>query len=267
MLSCFFSAGRGESAIRIKEITDVISSDLQSSGQFKPLSLSDVKEFPSQQTEVNTSYWKAQGIEDLVIGTVQKNGSNYTVHFTLLDMVKKTSDAQAQVLLDMQFSNIAANKLRALAHHISDLIFQKLIGVRGIFSTRIAYISVLQDGRNRRYVLEVADSDGHNPRVLYRSDYILMSPAWSPDARRIAFVSYEKERASVNVVDLTTGKIERITQFPGMNNAPTFSPDGRSLALVLSKDGSPKIYTVDLASKKLKKVTDGPGADTEPCRP
>src|SRR5436853_7547560 len=103
---------------RIKEITDVISSDLQSSGQFKPLSLSDVKEFPSQQTEVNTSYWKAQGIEDLVIGTVQKNGSNYTVHFTLLDMVKKTSDAQAQVLLDMQFSNIAANKLRALAHHI-----------------------------------------------------------------------------------------------------------------------------------------------------
>lgn len=257
-------AVEGSDKSGLEDVAQVIWKDLQSSGQFKPTPIATLRQHPSRQAEVQYPYWQTLGVEDLVVGSIRKNGSTFTVTFELLDVVRQKGDGSNAALFAMQFDNIKPNQLRALAHHISDLIFEKLIGVRGIFSTRIAYVSVAENRKGQVYTLEVADSDGHNPKVLYRSNYVLMSPAWSPDGKKLAFVSYEKDRSSVNVVDVATGRAERITQFPGLNNAPAWSPDGRTLACVLSKDGAPKIYTVDLGSKRLTKITDGSGMDTEP---
>jgi TolB protein len=251
----------------LEDIAQVIKSDLENSGQFKGTPFQEIRQFPNHPAAVQYPYWQSLGVEDLVIGRIQKTGSSkYSVSFQLLDVIRHKSNGGTQMpLLTMQFDNIPANQLRALAHHISDMIFEKLIGIRGIFSTRIAYISVSQGAKGTIHTLEVADSDGHNPKPLYRSNFPLMSPSWSPEGRRIAFVSFEKDRSSVNIVDVLTGRVERVTQFPGINGAPAWSPNGRTLALVLSKDGSPKVYMINLDSKQLTRLTDGMGIDTEPC--
>lgn len=246
-----------------EELARIIRSDLKTSGLFRPLSEQETRQFPTNHFQVQTDYWKGLGVDNLVVGNIQKSGSRFSVNFELLDIIKQ-KDGTQRPLLTMHFDNISVNETRALAHHISDLIFEKLIGVRGIFSTRIAYISVHNTSKGTFQTIEVADYDGHNPKPLYRSQYPLLSPTWSPDGKKIAFVSFDKERQSVNVVDVNSGRVERISQYPGINSAPAWSKDGRTLALVLSKDGGPKIYTIDLASHRLTKVTDGSGADTEP---
>lgn len=254
---------KGETSDKM-ELANIIRADLQSSGQFKTTSMQELQQTPSQKSEVQYPYWQALKVEDMVVGSIQKTGSGYSVHFELLDVIREKSGASQAPLLSMRFDNIQANQLRALAHHISDLVFEKLMGIRGIFSTRIAYVSVSDTLKNPVRTLEVADSDGFNPKPLFRSSFPLMSPAWSPDGKKIAFVSFEKDRPSVNVVDVITGRLEKITQYPGINGAPAWSPNGRTLAVVLSKDGSPKIYTVDVVTKQLTKVTEGTGIDTEP---
>lgn len=258
-----FSMG-GEKA-QSTDIADVIRRDLQLSGQFKYFAKETLTQSPSKQEEVQYPYWQSLGVADLVVGRIQKTGEDrYTVYFELLDVLKQKTNTLIPPLLAMKFDNIQPQNFRALAHHISDLIFQKIIGVRGIFSTRIAYVSVIPQGRTLHRTLEVADYDGVNPKTLFRSQFPIMSPSWSPDGKKIAFVSFEKERSSIMVANVITGRIERITQFPGINSAPAWSPDGHTLAVVLSKDGGPKIYTIDLNNRKIKQITSGLGIDTEP---
>lgn len=229
------------------ELTTVIQTDLKTSGLFKP------------QRELT-------GVDNVVQGRVEKtNGAGYRVSFELIDVVKQKAGDKGGAILSMHFDNIRPQEFRALAHHISDRIFEKLIGVKGIFSTRIAYVSVLEGSQGSVQTIEVADYDGYNPRALYRSQGPLLSPNWSPDGKKIAFVSYEKERQGINIIDVASGRVERVSQYPGINSAPAWSPDGRKLALVLSKDGSPKIYTLEVATNTLSKLTHGSGADTEPC--
>ncbi|MDB6096081.1 MAG: tolB [Francisellaceae bacterium] len=249
----------------LESINDIIQKDLKNSGQFKPLANNMLKDLPKKASDINFQYWQSQQAEYLVLGSIIKTGSNlYKVSFELFDVVKNKSHGLTSPIQIMHFDNITGNHFRALAHHISDLLFEKILGVKGIFSTRIAYVSVEDGPRHANYILEVADHDGYNPKSLQKSAYPLMSPSWSPDGKKIAFVSFDKNRASINIVDVASGKSERITQFPGINGAPSWSPDGRSLALVLSKDGSPKIYTIDLQTRQLRKITEGNTIDTEP---
>lgn len=247
------------------DIAEIVRKDLQTSGQFKILAKENTRQSPARQSEVQYPYWQSLKIEDLVVGRIQKTApDNYTVYFELLDVLRQKEGALHLPLLAVKFDNIKPQQFRALAHHISDRIFQKIIGVRGFFSTRIAYVSVLGKGRNAQRFLEVADYDGANPKTLFRSQYPIMSPAWSPDCKKLAFVSFEKERSSIMVADVSTGHVERVTQFPGLNSAPAWSPDGRTLALVLSKDGCPKIYTINFQNRKISQLTTGSGIDTEP---
>ncbi|WED44655.1 Tol-Pal system beta propeller repeat protein TolB [Legionella cardiaca] len=235
-----------------QQMSGIVNNDLQFSGQFKIIAA------PGFETPSITA-WRQAGADSILSANVRRVGYNrYEVSYELVDAV-----AQGRVLLSKSYQ-ISPNELRALAHHISDEVYQKLTGERGIFSTRIAYILVQRSGENARYSLEVADVDGYNPQSLLVSSEPIMSPSWSPDGSQIAYVSFEKKKAQIFTVDVATGRRRLVTDFTGINGAPAWSADGRQLAVVLSKGGSPKIYTVDLSSGSMKQLTFGDAIDTEP---
>jgi TolB protein len=237
-----------------EEIAHVIENDLTLSGQFKIIS---GPQGPNAQSSFGVL--KQLGADSVVTGRVNRVGNHFEVSFNLIDAV-----ANGNVLLTKSYQ-VNANQIRPLAHHISDEVYQKLTGERGIFSTRIAYISVQRNAqRPPRYSLEVADADGHNPQSLLVSSEPIMSPSWSPDGKAISYVSFEKKKAQIFTVSVETGQRRLITSFPGINGAPAWSPDGRQLAVVLSKTGTPKIYNIDINSGSMKQVTFGDAIDTEP---
>ncbi|MDR3442994.1 MAG: Tol-Pal system beta propeller repeat protein TolB [Legionella sp.] len=236
-----------------QELGQVIENDLTLSGQFRIVS---GPQGANAQSSVGTL--RQLGADSVVAGQVTRVGNHYEVSFTLRDAV-----ANGTVLLTKSFQ-INPNQLRPLAHHISDEVYQKLTGERGIFSTRIAYIAVQRTTQRSSYTLEVADADGHNPRSLLISSEPIMSPSWAPDGKNISYVSFEKKRAQIFTVSVESGQRRLITSFPGINGAPAWSPDGRQLAVVLSKSGTPKIYNVDVSSGTMKQLTFGDAIDTEP---
>lgn len=234
-----------------QSFTEVINNDLKLSGQFKVVTP------PAAHAPLDA--WQRMGADSVVSGNVQRIGGNrYSVHVELSDVAMKGRPLLAK---DYQVDEAS---LRRLAHHVSDEVYQKLTGVRGVFSTRIAYVLVQRGGGRVRYSLEVADMDSSNPRSLLVSTDPIMSPAWSPDGRQIAYVSFEKKRAQIFTVAVETGQRRLLTDFPGINGAPAWSPDGQQLAVVLSKGGNPKIYTVSLSTGAMKQVTFGDAIDTEP---
>ena len=237
------------------QLTSVIESDLRMSGQFKII--------PSPMQSANTqpaiSLWRQAGADSVLSGHVQQISTNrYNVSFELSDAA-----AHGRLLVSKDYQ-INGNDLRALAHHISDEVYQKLTGERGVFSTRIAYILVQRSGDKAKYTLDIADVDGSNPQSLLTSTEPIMSPTWSPDGREISYVSFEKKRAQIYNVSVETGKRRLLTDFTGINGAPSWSPDGRKLAVVLSKGGNPKIYNVDMSTGNLSQLTFGDAIDTEP---
>lgn len=243
-----------------QSVSQIVSQDLQNSGQFRVKTPGLMGQRPGTAEEVNRSYWRDHGVDDVLVGQVQNLGSGrYKVSFQLLSTMPNEP-----VLLSQTFTT-STSGLRQLSHHISDLVYEKLTGVRGIFSTKIAYVLVQRNAnKERQYSLEVSDADGFAPRALLVSREPIMSPAWSPDARYVAYVSFEGRKASVFLQDIASGRRELISEQPGINGAPSFSPDGRKLALVLTLTGNPKIYTYDLQSHKLSRLTEGYAIDTEP---
>lgn len=237
-----------------QELTTIVNDDLRLSGQFKIISPS------AQDGQLSVAVSRGMGADSLLTGRATKIGSNrYDIKFELLDAV-----AQGRSLLDKSFQ-VSGNDVRALAHHISDLVYEKLTGERGIFSTRIAYILVQRSASGlSKYSLEIADADGHNPQSLVVSSEPIMSPSWSPDGHQIAYVSFEKRKAQIFTISVENGKRRLVTDFVGINGAPSWSTDGNQLAVVLSKGGNPKIYSVDLSSGYLKQLTFGQAIDTEP---
>lgn len=261
------SARRGLTGASFEEMASVIRNDLKMCGRFEPLYPEQMPRLTSGAQELSATTWQSVRAENVVLGAVKQMGPDtYSVSFQLLDVYKTPAggNANGTVLTSQTFQGIRRQDFRALAHHISDIVYQKLTGIRGAFSTRIAYIMVVPNVNGTTYSLEVADADGYNPRTLVKSKEPLMSPSWSKDGRRMAFVSFEKNRAEIYLMDVGTGRRELLSQFPGINGAPAWSPDGRYLAVVLSKTGSPKIYLMDLLTKELSQLTDGYSIDTEP---
>lgn len=236
------------------DISAIVNADLERSGYFNMLSQPAMASRPSTAQEVDFKEWQGLGQSYMVVGKVGNNGSQYEVQFQLLDVFKTDQ------LLGYRMASSVAD-LRRTAHHISDLIFEKLTGRKGSFSGRIAYVT--SSGRGN-YQLQVADADGFNPQTIAGSAEPLMSPSWSPDGKRIAYVSFERKSAAIYVQTLASGQRERVAEFPGINGAPSWSPDGARLALTLSKDGSPDIYVLNLSGRSLQRLTTHRAIDTEP---
>jgi len=239
-------------------ISAIVKADLERSGYFKMMAESGMPSRPSSAAAVNFSDWQAMGQNYLVVGQVVDVGGQYNVQFQLLDVYKSGQ------LLGYRMNSSAAD-LRRTAHHISDLIFEKLTGKKGVFSGRIAYITTNNQGNKQQsHQLQVADADGFNPQTVASSVEPLMSPSWSPDGKKMAYVSFERKSAAIYVQTLATGERTRVAEFPGINGAPAWSPDGTKLALTLSKDGSPDIYVLNLSTRSLQKLTKSFAIDTEP---
>lgn len=242
-----------------EDIAGIISADLRRSGRFAPLSEERLVGRPHHGSEVNFSDWRQAGSDNLVIGRVERAGARYRIEFQLFDTVRGEQLAGYSI-------RTQDGTLRRIAHQISDIIYEKLTGERGAFDTHIAYVTAVTgpDGE-KRFRLAVADADGYNEQVILTSTQPLMSPAWSPDGLRLAYVSFEKGRSAVYVQYVRTGKREEVASFEGINSAPAWSPDGARLALTLSRDGNPEIYILDVGSGALQRITNSYAIETEPA--
>ncbi len=242
-----------------EDVAQVVADDLHRSGLFSVMPRENMLSFPSDRNSLYFRDWRISGSEYVVIGRIgTKEGGALEVSYELYDVLKE--ERLLGEVINANFSN-----LRAVGHYISDQVFEKLTGVRGAFSTRIVYVTAeLLRPQVYRYKLTLADADGHNPRTILESREPILSPAWSRDGSKLAYVSFETGRPAIYVQYLATGKREKVQSFRGLNGAPSWSPDGNKLALVLSKDGNPEVYVLDLQQRRLSRVTHHFGIDTEP---
>jgi TolB protein len=248
-----------EEAAASFDVAQLVSDDLARSARFKSMARKDMIDQPHTGAKIGFDDWRRLSNDYILVGQLQPQGADrYNIVFELYNVLNR------QRLLGYQ---ISANKagLRLASHQVADMVFEKIIGVRGAFATRIAYISVLGHLPSKTYQLMVADADGANPRVVMQSNEPLMSPAWSPDGQNLAYVSFEGRLPTVYVQLMKTGERHRVSARAGVNQAPAWSPDGRKLALTLStREGNLDIYTLDLATQAVTRITDDPGIDTEP---
>ncbi|MFK2929931.1 Tol-Pal system beta propeller repeat protein TolB [Dyella agri] len=241
------------------DVADVIRNDLNRSGKFRSLAKSDIVEFPAKGADIKFATWRLLKQDFITVGSISDAGGGMLkINYELWDVNKQ------QNLLAQSYT-APAGDLRGVSHQIADAIYQKITGVRGAFWTRIAYITQVGLGNNTNYSLVVADSDGYNPQVVARSHESLMSPAWSPDGKKIAYVSFESGNSQIYVQDLTTGARQLVeSHAKGINGAPAWSPDGRRLAVALSYVGNLELFVLDLGSRQETRLTHNLAIDTEP---
>ncbi|HUE47621.1 MAG TPA: Tol-Pal system beta propeller repeat protein TolB [Steroidobacteraceae bacterium] len=241
------------------DVAEVVQHDLEGSGRFRALPRERMPATPTRADEIAAAIWKGTGSDYVVVGRVTpvENGQ-LAVDF---DLVNSLTGAR---LAAQRFVGVPS-ALRNAAHRVSDVIYQKILGVRGAFATRIAYVAVDGSPPAQRYQLIVADADGVNQHLVLESRFPLMSPSWSPDGQWLAYVSFETKHSGVYVQLVRSGERRQVSARAGVNGAPEWSPDGRKLALTLGGGaGNPDIYILDLTSQDLTRITDDPAIDTEP---
>lgn len=239
------------------EVSEVVESDLQRSGRFDTIAHENFLSRPHDHQDVRFKDWRLIKAEALVVGRVIRMETDlYRVEFRLFDVFKERQ------LGGFRYE-VKGNNLRKIAHQIADYVYEALIGEPGAFDTNIAYVTLQVVDGERNYLLRVADSDGYNPRTILKSNEPILSPAWSPDGEKLAYVSFEERRSMVYVQRLKDASRERVAAYQGVNGAPAWSPDGRTLAFTSSKDGNPELYLLDIGSGSVTRLTRHHGIDTE----
>ncbi|MGB5705382.1 MAG: Tol-Pal system beta propeller repeat protein TolB [Arenicellales bacterium] len=237
---------------------DVIESDLGLSGKFDTIPRETFLSQPSELRSVQYKDWRLIKAEALVVGKIINIGNGQLeVRFRLIDVFRERQLAGQKFI-------IPENRLRKVSHQISDIIYQQLTGTRGAFDTKIAYVTVEGQEPDRRFLLQIADSDGYGPKTVLQSSEPILSPAWSPDGNWMAYVSFEQKRSNIYLQNVWSGERKLISEYQGINSAPAWSPDGRSLAITLSKDGNPEIYVYNVDNESLRRMTRHTAIDTEP---
>ena len=241
-------------------VENIVRNDLQRSGFFNVLGKEKFPQIISDPSQLNYELWRDAGVESLLLGKVKHaGGDQYRIEFQLFDLIR-----QKRLLGNVIPAR--TKDVRKVGHKVSDVVFEKLTGIPGAFSTRIAYVSTLNKNTNKqKFILQIADADGFNARTVFSSTNQLMSPTWSPDGSRLAYVSFETGNSAIFVQDIIRGTRAKISGKAGINSAPAWSPDGRYLALTLSAEGSPDIYIMDMTARNLKRLTSDSSIDTEPC--
>jgi TolB protein len=232
-------------------LSTIIRADLERSGAFRGI---DNNVQSDENTSPSMGEWRSKAADALVTGSVSRLADGrFDVRFKLWDVVKGKE-------IGGQSSVVAPADLRLGAHRVADYIYEKLTGDKGVFSTRIAYVT----RTGSRYALRVADSDGEGGQVALQSSEAIISPAWSPDGRELAYVSFEKQKAVVYAQDIASGKRREIANFRGSNSAPAWSPDGQTLAATLSREGGSQIYAMGRNGESPRRLTNSQAIDTEP---
>jgi TolB protein len=262
-----------------EDISQIVNNDLRRSGRFNPTPLADLPQRPYLSSQVEIEDWKKIGVEAVLVGEITAiDNQTFRVSFELLDIFSTTqTKTESRVvngelfvggssnshILESREADVNEKSLRRYSHRIADLVYEKLTGVRGAFSTRLAYVAI-DHSQPKPYQLVVSDADGYNPTSLLLSQEPLMSPAWSPDGKQLAYVSFESKRSQIFIQNVFSGERRVVAGFPGINGAPAWSPDGRRLAMTLSKDGNPEIYIMNIATEKFTRLTRRSSIDTEP---
>ncbi|MDO4430522.1 MAG: Tol-Pal system beta propeller repeat protein TolB [Lonepinella koalarum] len=242
-----------------ENIAEIVSADLRNSGKFNPIPLNRMPQQPGSASEVTPDAWASLGIDAVVVGQVSVMGSDYNIAYQLVDTIGASGTPGA--VLAQNSITVSAKWLRYGAHTVSDEVFEKLTAIKGAFRTRIAYVV---QKNNSSFEVRVADYDGYNQFIVNRSNQPIMSPAWSADGKKLAYVSFENKKSQLVVQDLASQARKVVASYQGHNGAPAFSPDGGRLAFSSNKDGLLNIYVINLGSGQISQLTSGAGNNTEP---
>lgn len=240
-------------------IAEVIAADLYRSGKLKALPVKELPALlPNSIDEINFLDWRVMDVDNMLIGKVVANGKgSFDIEMRFIDLLRKKE------VFGMRWKGIAEKNIRQVAHKMSDEIYKELIGIRGSFNTKIAYVTIKKVRGKRKYTLEVADSDGFNAQPILKSSRPIMSPSWSPDGKKLAYVTFENGHSEIVIQHLDGSNRKIIASYKGINGAPSWSKDGKKMVMTLSKNGSADIYLMTLKTKKLRRLTRNYAIETE----
>ena len=245
------------SETKVYEVSNIVKNDLNRTGEFRILDNKQLLSIPTNEDNLNYSDFKLLGIDYIVMGSLEEEDTSNISAVYKIFSVQKESQLRTSTVYGVP------NKLKQLAHYISDGIYEEVTGLKGVASTRLLYVTEEFSGGISQFKLNVADADGSNEQILLRSNEPIISPSWSPDSKKVAYVSFETGMAKVFIQNIATGKREIVLENKFQISSPSWSPNGKFMSLTLYQDGNAEIYILNLKNKNLTRLTNHYSIDTE----